>query len=309
MQFLQRAFDQQNQFWKYLIVFVAALFGGQILGSIPFLSVLFYKIIQSKGTIAINPKNFMDFSNFGLSKNLTLFLFLFVFVVILIVAVLLIKALHKRSFAETVNGAKKIRINRCLTGAAVWGIIMVIFFFGDFFLNPGNFRLQFEISAFIPLLFIALLLIPVQTTTEELLFRGYLTQGLAGWTNNRWIAILVPGFLFGLMHSMNPEVKEFGFWITMPQYIFFGLLWGLIAVLDDGIELAIGMHAANNLFGSLFITHSASSLQTNAIFEQLHIMPEKELITLIIAGSIALAFFAWKYKWNFKILNQKIIKV
>jgi membrane protease YdiL (CAAX protease family) len=196
-----------------------------------------------------------------------------------------------------------------LTGAAVWGILMAIYLFGDYFINPENFRLQFNLSAFIPLFLISVILIPVQTTSEEFLFRGYLAQGFAGWTKSRWLAILIPGLLFGLMHSFNPEIKEFGFGISMSQYVFFGLLWGLIAVLDDGIELAMGMHAVNNVFLSLFVTHHASALQTDAVFEQLHIEPIKDLISLIIMGVIAFAFFAWKYKWNFKILNYKIINV
>ena len=70
------------------------------------------------------------------------------------------------------------------------------------------------------------------------------------------------------MHVMNPEIKEFGFLTMMPQYISFGLLFGIISVLDNGIELAIGAHAANNIFLSIFVTQKSSTLQTVAMFEQ-----------------------------------------
>jgi len=306
MKFLEQSFDKQNQFWKYLIVFLGAFFGGQILGSIPLIGVIIYKIIASGRPIALNPKNMLDFTAFGISKNWALFLMMLATVVVLLIAILLIKGLHKRSFAQTVNGTRKIRIKRCLTGAAVWGILMAIYLLGDYIINPGYYKLQFNLFAFIPLFLISVILIPFQTTSEEFLFRGYLTQGFAGWTKSRWLAILIPGLLFGLMHSFNPEVKEFGFWVSMSQYMFFGLLFGLVAVLDDGIELTMGMHAANNVFLSLFVTNYASALQTDAVFEQLHIIPVKETISLIIIGMIAFAFFAWKYKWNFKLLNQKI---
>ena len=309
MKFLERAFDQQNQIWKYLIVFLVAFYGGQFLGSIPLFGVMMYKVITSGGNVRLNLDNFANFSGYGISNNLALFLLLFAFVVALLLAILLIKILHKRSFAETVNGTRKVRIKRCFTGAAVWGVLLVVFFLIDYLFNKENFRLQFNLSAFIPLLFISVIMLTIQSTCEEFIFRGYLTQGVAGLTKNRWLAILLPALLFGLVHSFNPEIKEFGFWIMMAQYVFLGLLFGVVSVLDDGIELAIGMHVINNILGALLATNSASALQTDAIFEEFNIVPVQGLIGVIILGIISFAFFAWKYKWNFKILNQKIINV
>ena len=308
MKFLEQSFDRQNQFWKYLVVILVALFGGQILGSIPLIGVMMYKSIASGGSIALNPDNFMDFTVFGISKNWGLFLMMLPFVATLLLAIVLIRVLHKRSFAQTVNGTRKIRINRCLTGVAVWSVLMVIEFLVSYFLNPGDYRLQFNLSAFIPLLLISVFLVSIQSTAEEFLFRGYLTQGVAGWTKSRWLAILIPGLLFGLMHSFNPEIKQFGFLIAIPEYVFWGLLFGLIVVLDDGIELAIGMHVANNVLSSLFITHSFSALQTDAVFVMTNpTISIKDIIGFVIMGMIALAFFTRKYKWNFNILNQKVV--
>ena len=306
MNFLEQSLDRQNQFSKYLVVILGAYLGGQVIGAIPLGCIVAYKSIVSGGNIVLNPENMADFTVFGISKSWMLFLVMLPFAVSLIFIMLLINWLHKRSFAQTVNGTQKIRINRCLTGLAVWGILMAIYQLGDCWINPENYRLQFNLFAFIPLVLLSLIMIPIQTTFEELMLRGYLTQGVAGWTKSRWIAILIPGLTFGLLHSFNPEVKEFGFWATMPQYILSGVLFGLISVLDDGIELAMGMHAANNIFLSLFVTHSASALQTDAVLEQLHINPANETIMLIIVGMIVLAYFAWKYKWDFNILNQPV---
>ena len=304
--FLERVFDGQNQWWKYLIVCLVGFVGGQFLGMIPLGIVLVVKTIMSQGNIAINPENMADFTVFGLSKNLVLFLTLFATVVSLFLTILLIKALHNRTFAETVNGRRKIRFGRIGSGAAVWAILMAVYLILDYSFNPGDYVLQLDWGKFIVLCILSLCMIPLQTTSEELLFRGYLAQGFAAWTKNRWAAILIPGLVFGLIHFGNPEVKEFGFWLAMPQYVFFGCLFGLISVLDDGIELAMGMHAANNIFLSIFATHSASALQTDALFEVQVIDPAKDLIQLVVIGLIALAYFAYRYKWNFGILNQKV---
>ena len=87
--------------------------------------------------------------------------------------------------------------------------------------------------------------------------------------------------LFGLMHALNPEVKEFGFFTMMPQYILFGLIFGIITILDDGIEAAMGAHAANNIFLSIMVTNSSSALQTPALYEQQNIYPWTEFAGII----------------------------
>ena len=306
MNFLERTLDHQNQWWKYLIVIVVGFIGGQLLGSLPLFGIIAYKVGASGGTLAPNPESMMDLTVLGISNNVALLLLILPFLVSLIAIVLLIKVLHKRTFAETVNGTRKIRFGRIGAGFAVWVALMLLYFVGDYLINSENFVWQFNFAAFIPLFFIAILLIPIQTTCEEVVFRGYLTQGIAAWTRNRLLAIILPGLIFALVHAFNPEVHEFGFWVAMPQYIFFGLVFGLLSVLDDGIELACGMHAANNIFLAMFVTHKSAAIQTDAVFEQLNLNPIKDTLVLIVIGIVATAYFAYRYKWDFSVLTKKV---
>lgn len=92
----------------------------------------------------------------------------------------------------------------------------------------------------------------------------------------------------------------------MPQYISFGLIFGLISVLDDGIELAMGIHFANNAFLSLFVTHSSAAFQTTAVFEAQKVDPYWGFLTLLLSGIILIAFLYRKYNWSFSVLNKKI---
>jgi membrane protease YdiL (CAAX protease family) len=307
MKFLQQAFDKQNQWWKYLVVFLVALFGGQIIGAIPLVIVMVIQSFKSgsEGLQALQ-ENPMDLTSLGISKNVSLFLMMITMVVVLILAIILIKAFHRRSFAQTVNGTKKIRWKRVGMGAAVWALINAIALGLCVIFENDIYVLQFNLVKFIPLMIISLIMIPLQTTAEELLFRGYLTQGVAGWTRNRWMAILIPGILFALMRLLNPEVKAFGFSAAMPQYLAFGLVFGLVSVLDDGIELAMGIHAGNNVFLSLFITNQSSILQTDAVFFQTTVDIHKESLIMFVMCILVVAFFAWKYKWDFRLLNKKV---
>jgi len=306
MKHLERALDGQNQFWKYLLNFVAGFAASNIIGAIPLGAVVAYKIATGGGSITPNPHNTMDLSAYGISQNLGFILLMIPFVLAFITTIMLFKPLHKRLLAEVINGTKQIRWKRYFTALGVWFIICLLYLAADYAFNSTNYKLQFDAAKFIPLVLLSMLFIPIQTGYEELLFRGYFTQGIAAWTGNRWVAIIFPALLFGLMHSFNPEVKEYGFWATMPQYVLFGLLFGLMTISDDGIELAMGAHAANNIFSCLFVTNSASALQTPAVFNQLNINPTKETLALTIMGILSIIIFSRLYKWNFAVLNKKI---
>jgi hypothetical protein len=157
------------------------------------------------------------------------------------------------------------------------------------------------------LVIISFLFIPFQAAFEEILFRGYLMQGFAVLAGNRWFPLIMTSLLFGLLHAFNPEVKSFGFFTMIPQYLLFGLLFGIIAILDDGIEAAMGAHAANNIFLSILVTNSSSALQTSALYEQKNVYPWTEFLGLIISSVIFILILKIIFKWDdFSLLWRKI---
>lgn len=298
---------RQNQLWKYIAVIVISFIAANTIGAIPMIIVAFIKVFENRDMLLsdLDSVEQMIMSDL-MSGNLGLALLLFASIIALFALVLFFKPFHNRTLKQVINGTNRIRWNRFWMGIVVWGVILVLYLIIDRSIYPANYTFQFDITSFIPLVFITLIMMPFQTTYEELAFRGYLAQGIAAYTRNRWLVVIIPGVLFGLIHFLNPEVKEHGFWLMMPQYIFFGLFFGLITVLDDGIELAMGVHAINNIFVSLFTTNSSSVFQTPAVFSVGEIDPLKELVVLVISALLVLAFFYKKYKWSFSILNQRI---
>jgi hypothetical protein len=59
-----------------------------------------------------------------------------------------------------------------------------------------------------------------------------------------------------------------------------------VTILDDGIEMALGAHAANNIFLCIMVTQKSSALQTVALYEQHNYYPWLELAGLIISGVV-----------------------
>lgn len=304
MKHLERSLDGQNQVWKYILVFLIGFLATNFIGALPLAVVVIIK--QAQG-FDINPNSLTDFSVLGINLNVSLLLMLIPFIVGLLVIIPLVKNLHKRSWIEVINGTKTLRWKRFFFSAFIWTIIMGFILWIHYLIAPQDYILRFNPINLIPLAIISLSLIPLQTFYEEFLFRGYFMQGMAAWTKNRWLSLIIPALLFGLMHILNPEIKEYGFWLTMPQYILFGLLFGIMIIMDDGIETAMGAHAANNIFLCLIVTSKGSALQTYALFEKINVKASiLDSIELLITGGLLILILGIKYKWNFSVLNKKV---
>jgi hypothetical protein len=151
-------------------------------------------------------------------------------------------------------------------------------------------------------------LIPFQASFEELIFRGYLMQGFTLLVRNRLFPLIMTSLLFGLIHGLNPEVKEFGFFTMMPQYVLFGIIFGIITILDDGVEAAMGAHAANNAFLCIMVTNKSSVLQASALYEQHIIYPWAEFGTMLLMGILILFILKIIFKWDsFSVLFGKVL--
>lgn len=237
-----------------------------------------------------------DFEMMGIDPNIGLLLILFPFLLSFFTLALLIKPLHNRTFGTVINGGRRVRWGRMLFSALVWIFLSALWLMWSVSSDPDNFILSNTSRSLIVLAAIAILLIPFQAAFEEILFRGYLMQGFTVLSRNRWLPIVVTSILFGLMHAINPEVQEYGFMTMIPQYIFFGLVFAILTMLDDGIELAIGAHAANNAFLSIFLTHKDSALQTPAMYEQLEIYPWKEFAGLVAMSMLFIVIMALVYR-------------
>jgi membrane protease YdiL (CAAX protease family) len=143
--------------------------------------------------------------------------------------------------------------------------LLSIQIYADSFGHGQAFNFQFNPSKFFPLLLVSLLMLPIQTACEELLFRSYLLKGLKLRIKRTGTSILLSSLMFGLMHIGNPEVQEMGYHMLV-YYFLSGLFLALVTTVDDGLELAIGYHTANNLIAAIFVTTDWQVFRTDALF-------------------------------------------
>jgi len=307
MNHLESSFTGKNAFWRYLIMLAALLTATNTIGGIPLLIAIGVKAADNPDIIVQLAENPNNLTILGLDSNLYLFTMLFPFFIGLITFILLIKPLNHRNLTCTINGTNGFRWNRFLISALVWLLISAIYLYVYIKLEPLNFKVNNRsMVTLIPLILMSVLFIPFQAAFEEVIFRGYLMQGFAVLARNRWIPLIMTSIIFGLMHIMNPEVSEFGFGTMMPQYILFGLIFGLITILDDGIEAAMGAHTANNVFLCIMVTNESSALQTPALYQQIEINPWADLISMFFMGMLVIFILGIIFKWKgFYVLLKK----
>jgi len=298
MNHLEASFYGKNSFWRYLIMIVAIFAATNSIGAIPILIVIASRSAADPSIIEKLSTDPNNLGALGIEPNPYLLMMIFPFIVGLIMFVVLLKPLNYRNLATVINGNRKFRWSRFFIAAIVWTAIAGLYLIINIKVDPSNFTLNNVSLSLIPLILISVFLIPFQASFEEILFRGYLMQGFTVIYRNRLFPLLMTSLLFGLLHVMNPEVKEFGFFTMMPQYVVFGIIFGIITILDDGIEASMGAHSANNVFLSIMVTQKSSTLQTQAVYEQLNVQPWVEFGTMLVMGLLIIIILKVIFRWK-----------
>lgn len=293
--FLNQVSGHKNPFWIYLLgCFIIFIF--TLIGQLP----LTFFITKERITSATGDP-MLALRN--LDKNLQLLLLLIPFAVGFLGLWFVVKKIHERSLLSITTVRDKIDWRRSKYAFLIWACVISILVVGDYILNPDSYEWNFDLQRFTILFLIAILLVPIQTSFEEFIFRGYLMQGFAALFKNTWGPLLMTSIIFGCLHLFNPEVEKLGYGILI-YYIGTGIFLGIMTLMDDGIELALGFHAANNLITALMVTSNWTALQTESILIDISnpSLGVELFLSLFLFYPLFLLIMSKKYSWkNWKI--------
>ena len=286
MKFIQEAYLGDFANWKYLLPILGffAMLGLNYL-VMEYMDLDYEQMMQNQ----INESS----SNQVLVQNLI------IFVIFLGGLFLWVKYVHKRTIRSLTTSRPKIAWQRIFFSFALWGIFIVAMIFLGYLLTPEMLLWNFNMERFLVLAIIVILMIPIQTSFEEYFFRGYLLQWVGVISKNKWIPLLLSSIVFGLVHLANPEVEKLGN-LIMIYYIGTGLFLGVITLMDEGLELALGFHAANNVFTALLVTADWTAFQTDSIFKDVSepAIGFDVFLPIFILYPIILLIFWKKYHWT-----------
>ncbi len=289
--FFEKANDGKNRWWRWLVT-IGGAFAAIIAGQIP----LALFLAQQAAVPGLDAQDFWGAIPADIDSNLLLALFLFPFVLAFFVFWGLLRIVHGKALTSVMTGRPRFDWGRALAGFLIWFAILSVSIFA---ILPGeSYVYQFDPAAFWPLLLIALLMFPIQTTLEEVFFRGYLMQGFSLVVRNRIVPLILVTGIFVFLHMENPEFSS-GHGMVAVEYVMISLLLGVVAVLDDGLELPCGIHAANNLFLAVILSTRGGTLETNALFETdlqtlLQYATPLSLVPYLICFAVLMAIYRWR---------------
>jgi len=302
LSYLQQGLEGKSAWWSWLCVFAITVVVwlvaqtvliGIMVGATAALSPdLFQEFVDISSTVPADGAALTETINKMMGASpITLALFLLTFPAALIGLYSGQKFIHKRSLTSLHTAFKRFRFARALQGFfVIWGVLAVATFLAKALGAPVNYI--FDPARFLGFFIVSLLFIPLQSATEEIIFRGYFNQALGNFINNKWIVFTLTSLAFMALHLSNPEALEGAkngeLPIVMSGYFFFGFACCILVMIDDGLESAIGLHAGNNTFAAIFVNYEGSVLPTPSIWQTVP-DPTKDAIGTIITLTVAVA--------------------
>ena len=281
---------------------IAATLGGYVLMQVFTILPLVTKAMNmgvTKEELMTNQHIIFDSQRLEIDKNWILLAQFSLFVGALFMFYMVIKYIHRKHFVSVVTGFEKFRYKHFFFAFAIWAAILVITVLVSYFTSDSNdLVLQFDLPRFLILLLICIIFLPIQTLCEEVVFRAYLIQGLSQLFKNGIVPLIITSVMFGLAHLSNPETRAFGISIMLTYYVVFAFFLGAITLLNEGLELAFGIHLANNLVSALTVTSQTAVLKTDAIFYAKSEDPGAELLISFCSIIVVFVVFWMRFRWK-----------
>ena len=262
--FPELSYQGRNAWWRYVLTFALL-----IVSTIVFVSAGFalFDVLGKGDVISRGLENPTVSQDLATKDALLVFVFLlWTIIVILIPFVLFVPLIHSRPLSTFIY-VERFNWLGFRNSLFAWILVLGAFLAFGFIFDVGDVEFQFQAGRWLAFAIAAFILIPFQILAEEIVFRGYLLQMIARRTRFYLVRLLVPSCAFAALHFANQEVAAGGNWalacyFALAVYLGFLVLWG------NGLEYALGLHLANNLYVALIASSPDSTFGTPTLFTE-----------------------------------------
>jgi membrane protease YdiL (CAAX protease family) len=193
------------------------------------------------------------------------------------------RLLHKRPLQSLFGGTRRLAGGDFLKAALATLLVAAVISTVTLFTEPRVTRTEMTVAVWALVLVPVALVLLIQTSAEEILFRGYLMQNLAHRFRSPWVWAILPALLFAVAH-WSPGAQP---WMN-AMVIFAIFLFAMAAVLlvkaTGNLGAAMGMHFANNVVAFLYVT-AAEHGQSVALYVTPGIADPTWTVTDAIVGA------------------------
>jgi membrane protease YdiL (CAAX protease family) len=198
---------------------------------------------------------------------------------------------HGRPFLSLIAPDLRFELRRAILGAALWfaveSVIVAVSLAGQAAFDPDGvarffMRLAWPDRNTLLVGLISVAIFPFQAASEELVFRGWLTQTVGQALRRRWLVVLIVAVVFALAHGVQRGVFAF------IAYIILSIGLSALSLGDRRLELAMGAHAANNIFVVLLALFVPVHGAHQALFLQSTVM--SWIVPLVVAAQMGLLY-------------------
>ena len=229
------------QIWRLLlgILLILFVYSG-------FIALVFWA-----GFAYATPYGFLSWANGVMTTQgpVPTLIMLFTFTGMALGAIIAAPACHMRG-PGTLFGPFTTTLRGFLTAAGIVLLIYAIYSAATYTLEPP--LVNMPLTEWLRYLPYALPLILIQTSAEELIFRGYLQQQLAARFNSRLVWMGLPSVLFAALH-WDPTMGN-NAWLIIIVVFVMALIAADLTEKTGSLGAAMGLHFANNVFALLFVS-------------------------------------------------------
>lgn len=268
---------------------------GLLLAGLTLVSGAVAVIMGALGLAALTGSRSAAFSEESLSPDSPIGLLANNLVIVLLVpaSVLAVLVVHRERPGWLASVTGRPRWGLLGRWLAVAGVVVGLFFAAGFLL-PGDDEVELRApstATLVLLLVVILLTTPLQAAAEEVGFRGYLSQAVAGWFARPVLGAVVAcgasAVLFALAHGVQDA------WLFGDR-LAFGVLASWLAWRTGGLEAPVALHVANNLVS---LVHSASTGSLESALTASSVPWQFALLDVAMMVVFGLAVLALTPRW------------
>lgn len=233
----------QAELWRFVAGMVLAAFAYIMLNQV------FFQMVQ--GFISSDRMQFLRDVQRGASP-VAMYVLLFTFGFMSLSVGISAQLLHKRSFATLLGPLRACWEDFFSVTIVVVGVMMVVFLLPPWGMD-APFVPNMPLTTWVLLLAPSLVFVLIQTSAEEIVFRGYVQQQLAARFSSPLVWMILPAVLFALGHYLPDTAGENALMIAVWAGAF-GILMADLTARAGNLGPAIAVHFWNNVSAILIIS-------------------------------------------------------